>query len=39
MKPGELKALCRTEKPVLADIKALYDRNDAADAGFTVFRF
>ena len=38
MKPGELKALCRTEKPVLADIKALYDRNDAADAGFTVFR-
>lgn len=39
MKPGELKALCRTEKPVLADIKALYDRKDAADAGFTVFRF
>jgi len=39
MKPGELKILCRTEKPVLADIKALYDRHDAADAGFTVFRF
>ncbi len=39
MKPGELKVLCRTEKPVLADIKALYDRHDAADAGFTVFRF
>jgi UDP-N-acetyl-D-galactosamine dehydrogenase len=39
MKPGELKALCKTEKPVLADIKALYDRRDAIDAGFTVFRF
>lgn len=39
MKPEELKALCRTEKPVLADIKSLYDRHNAADAGFTVFRF
>lgn len=39
MKPSELKVLCKTEKPVLADIKALYDRHDAADAGFTVFRF
>ncbi|MBR7784214.1 nucleotide sugar dehydrogenase [Undibacterium luofuense] len=39
MKPSELKVLCRTERPVLADIKALYDRHDATDAGFTVFRF
>lgn len=39
MKPSELKVLCKTEKPVLADIKALYDRHDAVDAGFTVFRF
>jgi UDP-N-acetyl-D-galactosamine dehydrogenase len=39
MKPSELRVLCRTEKPVLADLKALYDRHDAVDAGFTVFRF
>lgn len=35
----ELKALCRSTQPILADIKALYDRQAAADAGFTVFRF
>lgn len=39
MSPEQLKALCRAEKPVLADIKALYDRHKAADVGFTVFRF
>lgn len=39
MSPEQLKALCRTEKPVLADIKALYDRHEAANVGFTVFRF
>lgn len=39
MSPEQLKALCRTEKPVLADIKALYDRHEATNAGFTVFRF
>lgn len=37
--PAELKPLCRTDKPVLADIKALYNRHDVATAGFTVFRF
>jgi UDP-N-acetyl-D-galactosamine dehydrogenase len=37
--PEKLKNLCRSEKPVLADIKALYNRHDAAKAGFTVFRF
>lgn len=36
--PAELKGLCRTEKPVLADVKALYNRHDLADAGFSVFR-
>lgn len=36
--PDQLKALCRAEKPVLADVKALYNRHEAADAGFTVFR-
>ena len=34
-----LKRFCRPEKPVLADIKALFDRHAAAEAGFTVFRF
>ena len=35
----ELKALCRGEKPVLGDLKSLYDRHAAAAIGFTVFRF
>jgi UDP-N-acetyl-D-glucosamine/UDP-N-acetyl-D-galactosamine dehydrogenase len=33
-----LRALCRGDKPVLADLKSLYDRHDAAAAGFSVFR-
>jgi len=33
-----LRALCRGQKPVLADVKSLYDRHAAAAAGFTVFR-
>lgn len=37
--PQELKKLCRTDQPVLADLKALYSREAAAEAGFTVFRF
>ena len=36
--PAALRSLCRGDKPVLADVKALYDRHDAAHAGFTVFR-
>ncbi len=36
---AQLRALCKTDKPVLADIKSLYNRHDAAAAGFTVFRF
>ena len=36
---AQLKLLCRTEKPVLGDIKALYNRHDAIVAGFSVFRF
>ena len=39
MTPGELRHLCRPGQPVLADVKALYNRHDAAAAGFTVFRF
>ena len=38
LRPADLAALCRGDKPVLADIKALYDRHAAAAAGFTVFR-
>ncbi|ABM43148.1 UDP-glucose/GDP-mannose dehydrogenase [Acidovorax sp. JS42] len=36
--PNELRALCRGSKPVLADVKSLYNRHQAAEAGFTVFR-
>lgn len=38
LSPEALRALCRGDKPVLADVKALYNRNDASNAGFTVFR-
>ena len=38
LKPEALKPLCRSDKPVLADVKALYDRHAANEAGFTVFR-
>ena len=34
----ELRARCRSERPVLADLKSLYDRHEAESAGFTVFR-
>jgi len=36
---GMLRKFCRSERPVLADIKALFDRHAAAKLGFTVFRF
>ncbi|NJD23998.1 MAG: nucleotide sugar dehydrogenase [Betaproteobacteria bacterium] len=36
--PSALRALCRGNRPVLGDLKALFDRHAAADAGFTVFR-
>lgn len=38
LKPAALRKYCRNDKPVLADVKALYDRHQAAEAGFTVFR-
>lgn len=38
MPAADLRAMCRGEKPILADIKSLFDRDDAQDAGFTVFR-
>jgi UDP-N-acetyl-D-galactosamine dehydrogenase len=35
----ELKKMLKADKPVLADLKALYDKNEAAKMGLTVFRF
>ena len=34
----ELSCFVRTEKPVLADVKSLFKREDIASQGFTVFR-
>ena len=35
---SEFRGLCQGAKPVLADLKCLFDRHAAARAGFTVFR-
>jgi UDP-N-acetyl-D-galactosamine dehydrogenase len=37
--PLNLRQMCRTSQPVLGDLKSLYSRYDASEAGFTVFRF
>jgi UDP-N-acetyl-D-galactosamine dehydrogenase len=36
--PADLRALVRGERPVLADVKSLYDPAQLQAAGFTVFR-
>jgi UDP-N-acetyl-D-galactosamine dehydrogenase len=36
--PADLRLLCRGHQPVLADVKSLYNRHEAAKVGFTVFR-
>ncbi|KQU84317.1 Vi polysaccharide biosynthesis protein VipA/TviB [Variovorax sp. Root318D1] len=36
--PGALRSMCRGAKPVLADVKSLFNRHHAAEVGFTVFR-
>ncbi|MBI5268260.1 MAG: nucleotide sugar dehydrogenase [Burkholderiales bacterium] len=38
LQPAELRALLRGDQPVLADVKALYDRDALAGLGCTVFR-
>jgi UDP-N-acetyl-D-galactosamine dehydrogenase len=38
MSPDQLKSLCHSKNPVLADVKALHNRHDLAEVGFTVFR-
>ncbi|MCH7337306.1 MULTISPECIES: nucleotide sugar dehydrogenase [unclassified Acinetobacter] len=35
---AELKSYVNSAKPVLADVKCLFDREEMADQGFTVFR-
>jgi UDP-N-acetyl-D-galactosamine dehydrogenase len=39
LSPADLRALCIGRAPVVADVKALFDRHQLADVGFTVFRF
>ena len=36
--PVYLRMLCRSDKPVLADVKSIYDRHAAKAAGFTLYR-
>lgn len=38
LKLVELKRMCRGEKPILGDLKSLYNRQAALSAGFKVFR-
>lgn len=38
LSPIELKALTRSERPVFADVKSLFDRHAITEAGFTAFR-
>lgn len=38
MTPEALRAICRGERPVIADVKSLYDRDMLAAANFSVFR-
>ncbi|EHU1307231.1 Vi polysaccharide biosynthesis UDP-N-acetylglucosamine C-6 dehydrogenase TviB [Acinetobacter baumannii] len=35
---SELRSYVKVEKPVLADVKSLFDRTQMSDVGFTVFR-
>lgn len=38
LSPTALRKYCQGAKPVLADVKCLYDRHEALAVGFTVFR-
>lgn len=35
---SDLRALCRSKQPVMVDVKSLFNRHQAAEAGFTMFR-
>jgi len=39
MELTKLKKMLKSDKPVLADLKALYDRHEASALGLTLFRF
>jgi UDP-N-acetyl-D-galactosamine dehydrogenase len=34
----QLRALCRNKRPVISDVKSLYNRHELTELGFTVFR-
>jgi UDP-N-acetyl-D-galactosamine dehydrogenase len=36
--PSELRLFCRAEKPVFADVKSVYNKQDMLRVGFTLFR-
>lgn len=38
MSPVDLRILCRGNRPVLADLKSLFNRQEAEQQGFTLFR-
>lgn len=38
MQPTQLRSKCKSEKPVVADIKSILNKEDLKNAGFTVFR-
>ncbi|QWE00772.1 nucleotide sugar dehydrogenase [Polynucleobacter sp. JS-Mosq-20-D10] len=38
LKPAELRERCKSSLPVLADVKALFDKQESINAGFTTFR-
>jgi UDP-N-acetyl-D-galactosamine dehydrogenase len=39
MELTQIKKMLKSEKPVLADLKALFDKQAAVALGLTVFRF
>ncbi len=39
MKPKDLLNICNNKNPVIADIKAIFDKNELQKCGFKVYRF
>ncbi|MDC3129317.1 nucleotide sugar dehydrogenase [Paracoccaceae bacterium] len=39
LSPEKLKSFCAPEKPVIADLKALHNKNELESVGFEVYRF
>ena len=38
LSPAQLRSLCKTNMPVIADVKSLYNKKNLIDSGFLVFR-